>query len=437
MFEIRKYVREHTCSVVTRQENVRPAPAWVIGECVKPKYMDHHHDHLPKKIMEDMQTSYGISMSYNKAWRSREKALMAVRGTVEDSYGKLPSYLYMLQKKNPGTLTDIQTDELGQFRYMFLSIGVSISGFLSSCRPVICVDASFLKHKIGGQLLVAIALDANEQLYPVAFGVVDSENNNSWMYFMQKLRGAIGSVPELVFVSDRHPSIANALSVVFPEAHHGACTYHIKMNIMAKFKTDCCHDVFESASRAFTVSAFNRYFDRIRVRHPGIAAYLEAIGLERWSRALFPGKRYNVMTSNYAESFNSQCRNARKYPISTLVEYLRFTIQSWFNDRRQKASKNTEHLSPHSEAYLRDLVEKSRLYIVDPLNRYEFNVHDGQSYFQVNFRAMTCTCRVYDALGLPCTHALFAARKRNINAYDFCSRLENESNYSHVEHITI
>ena len=143
------------------------------------------------------------------------------------------------------------------------------------------------------------------------------------------------------------------------------------------------------------------------------------------------------MTSNYAESFNSQCRNARKYPITTLVEYLRYTIQSWFNERREKASNRTERLSPHCEAYLQDLVQKSRKYIVNPLNRYEFNVHDGMSYFRVNLKAMSCTCRVYDGLGLPCTHALFAACKGKINVYKFCSRLENQTNYSHVEQITI
>ncbi|XP_047335801.1 uncharacterized protein LOC124939366 [Impatiens glandulifera] len=203
-----------------------------------------------------------------KAWRSRENALMAVRGTVEDSYGELPSYLFMLHKKNPGC-----------------------------CRPVLCIDASFLKHKVRGQLLVAIALDANEQLYPVAFGVVDLENNNSWTYFMQQLRLTIGSVPNLIFISDRHPSIANALSAVFPKAHHSACTYHIKMNIVAKFKTDNCHVEFDLASRAYTESMFQKHFDKIRTKDPMIAQYLEQIGVERWSRAFFPGSRYNQMTS--------------------------------------------------------------------------------------------------------------------------------------------
>lgn len=116
MFEVRKFVHEHTCSIVMRHQDNRQATSWVIGECIKSKFQDHHHDHLPKKIIEDMQTNYGINMSYHKAWRSREKALMSVRGTPEESYTKLPSYLYMLEVKNPGTVTHIETDELGQFR---------------------------------------------------------------------------------------------------------------------------------------------------------------------------------------------------------------------------------------------------------------------------------------------------------------------------------
>lgn len=306
-----------------------------------------------------------------------------------------------------------------------MSLGVSIRGFRACIRPVICVDASFLKHKFGGQLLVAIALDANEQLYPVAFGVVDSENNNSWTYFMVKLRQAIGIVPNLVFVSDRHPSIANALSVVFPEAHHGACTYHIKMNIMAKFKTDKCHAEFELASKAYRMSEFDRHFDKVKAKDPRIAAYLEEIGVQRWSRTFFPGTRYNQLTSNYAESFNSQSREARKYPITTLADYLRFTLQDWFHIRREKAAKHEDRLSPYYEKVIRADYQKAIYYRVQPLNAYEFFVQDGLLDGQVNLSAKTCTCKVFDLSGIPCAHALAAARTRNWDAYDLCSRLES------------
>ncbi|XP_047312498.1 uncharacterized protein LOC124915780 [Impatiens glandulifera] len=216
--------------------------------------------------MEDIQTSYGFKLTYNKAWRSRENALMAMRGTMEDFYGKLPSYMFMLTKNNPG---------------------VSIRGFKNCFRPILCFDVSFLKQKVEGQLLVAIALDANKQLYYVSFGIVDSENNNSWTYFMQHLRVIIGVVPDLVFLFDRHPSIFYALSAGFPEARHGAFTYHIKMNIMAKFKTDNYHIEFDMASRAYIVSQFHQHFDKIKAKDPRIAAYLEQIGLKRWSCTFF------------------------------------------------------------------------------------------------------------------------------------------------------
>ena len=51
-------------------------------------------------------------------------------------------------------------------------------------------------------MLVAITLDANNQLYHVAFVVVDSKNNKSWMYFMLILREAIIEVENLVFISN-------------------------------------------------------------------------------------------------------------------------------------------------------------------------------------------------------------------------------------------
>ena len=176
-------------------------------------------------------------------------------------------------------------------------------------------------------MLIAIALDANNQLYPVTFAVVDSENNNSLMYFMLKLREAIGEVENLVFVSNRHISIANALSTVFPEAHHGACAYHIKMNINHKFKTDHCDSEFDLAAYAYRASEFHVHFEKIKLKDPRIATYLEEIGKEKWSCAYFPGVRYNVMTSNYAESFNNKSRDARKYPITTFADFLRFTLQ--------------------------------------------------------------------------------------------------------------
>ena len=120
----------------------------------------------------------------------------------------------------------------------------------------------------------------------VSFAVVDSENNDSWTYFMNKLKEAIGKVADLIFVSNRHASIVQALEVVFPKAYHGTCYHHIFTNaifkVIFKFKTDHCHKKMYLAAYASRRSEYIRHFENIRVINSAAAEYLEGIGVKRW-----------------------------------------------------------------------------------------------------------------------------------------------------------
>ena len=160
-----------------------------------------------------------------------------------------------------------------------MALGVFIRGFRGTCRPVICVDGSHLKHNFGKHMITVIALDANNQLHPMALAMVYSENNNSLMYFIVKLKEAIRKVENLVFISNQHKSIAHALSIVFPEAHHGVCTYHVKMNINHKFQTNHCDKAYELVAQLYQIFYFNHHFDKIKIKDPAIAKYLEEIGV--------------------------------------------------------------------------------------------------------------------------------------------------------------
>ncbi|XP_062100869.1 uncharacterized protein LOC133806796 [Humulus lupulus] len=219
----------------------------------------------------------------------------------------------------------------------------------------------------------SVALDANNHLYPVAFGIVDSENHDSWKYFMSKLKEAIGEFEDLAFVSDRHASITHALETIFPDAYHGACYHHISMNVVAKFKTDHCHVLM-----------------------------------------------YNIMTSNYAESFNNKTRDARSFPITTFVEFIRFTLQSWFCNRRETSEKTTTTLAPTYEKNLVDMAEKARFLIPYAIGRHEFHVLDGELNGEVDLLNKACTCGVFQIIGIPCAHALSGSLKRGVNFYSLC-----------------
>lgn len=65
-------------------------------------------------------------------------------------------------------------------------------GFLVGCKPVIVVDGCHLKVGYGGQLLVAVGKDENEDLFPIAYVVVEAKYKDSWYWFFKVLENDVG-----------------------------------------------------------------------------------------------------------------------------------------------------------------------------------------------------------------------------------------------------
>ena len=56
---------------------------------------------------------------------------------------------------------------------MYIRYNVQKLVFLGGCRPIIGLDGCHLKGRFGGQILSAIARDANDNIFLVAFAVVE------------------------------------------------------------------------------------------------------------------------------------------------------------------------------------------------------------------------------------------------------------------------
>ncbi|XP_004306199.1 PREDICTED: uncharacterized protein LOC101293420 [Fragaria vesca subsp. vesca] len=227
-FEVRKFQNEHSCSLDILHHDHRQSSSSLIGQFVKSKFEGGtSRIYRPRDIIDDARVQLCVNMGsniqlcvnmgYNKAWRAREAALEIARGSPEESFAQLRAYCAMLERRNQDTITHIENDDHNHFLCFFMAIGASIRGFRDSMRPVIAIDGTFLKRKYFGTMLMAACQDGENQIYPLAFGVVDLENDASWSWFLTKLRGAIGVVENLVFISDRYGSIAKVVDNVFPD----------------------------------------------------------------------------------------------------------------------------------------------------------------------------------------------------------------------------
>ena len=99
-----------------------------------------------------------------------------------------------------------------KFKRMYIRYNVQKVGFLGGYRPFVGLDGCHLKGRFGGQLLFAIAKDGNEDIFLVVMAVVEQENNDNWIWFLEQFADDIGKPKELdlVFISDRHKVLSSS-----------------------------------------------------------------------------------------------------------------------------------------------------------------------------------------------------------------------------------
>ena len=58
--------------------------------------------------------------------------------------------------------------------YFYVCFHAFKQGWLEGCRNIIGFDGCFLKGAFKGELLVAVGKNGNNQMYPIAWAVVDT-----------------------------------------------------------------------------------------------------------------------------------------------------------------------------------------------------------------------------------------------------------------------
>ncbi|XP_022155477.1 uncharacterized protein LOC111022608 [Momordica charantia] len=227
----------------------------------------------------------------------------------------------------------MELEEDKYFKYAFMTLCCCIRGFSSCIRLVLVIDGAHLKGKYKGIIFTAFSVDGNNQIYPIAFGIVDKESDASWSWFLEGLKHFIGEVDGLLFVSDRHVSITKSIREVFLEAVHGICMHHLSMNMKDKFKNDDMQGMFILAAK--------------------------------------PKLRYDQMTSNNAESMNAVLSHARALPVTALLEQARDLVQRWFYERRTYTSSRETILTDYGETNMRAVENLSRTYSITPIDLHE------------------------------------------------------------------
>ena len=104
----------------------------------------------------------------------------------------LSRYCAELKRFNLGTTTRvIVVVPDHNFKRVYVYLATCKKGFVRYCRPLIILDACHLKGVVAGQLLVAVDIDGNDGMHPIAYAIAEAKDKETWTRFLENLVGDI------------------------------------------------------------------------------------------------------------------------------------------------------------------------------------------------------------------------------------------------------
>ncbi|XP_021740055.1 uncharacterized protein LOC110706441 [Chenopodium quinoa] len=143
-------------------------------------------------LMETVWIDWGIRISKYKAQRARRRGQALIVGEYKEQYALLPRYAAEIMRSNRGNTVKLKLNGT-VFDRIYICFKALRKGLLDGCRPFISLDGCFLKGPYGGQLLVAVGRDGNNQMFPLAWAVVGVESTDTWSWFLDLLAADLGT----------------------------------------------------------------------------------------------------------------------------------------------------------------------------------------------------------------------------------------------------
>jgi hypothetical protein len=293
--------------------------------------------------------------------------------------------------------------------------------------------------------VAACAVDGHNFVFPVAYGVLETESEESWTWFLQNLRRAIAHPNGLVIHTDACKGLEVAVDNVFPGVEHRECMRHLAANFGRKFKGKVYADNLWPASLTCSVKKHN-YHMRQLYKNDKVKEFLETHHSKIWARSQFSDlSKVDYVHNNLAESFNSTIRKLKGLYLVDLLDKIRIEYIKKFHVRAGiAAAKFMGHIIIPS--VMNELKQKTRGLEMDmtlcSATTAEVSFLDKEKRewrYPVDLEARTCSCRQWQITGLPCIHALFfittlSGQAGNIQQYvhEYYSVARFKATYAHA-----
>ncbi|MBA0664099.1 hypothetical protein Goklo_004157 [Gossypium klotzschianum] len=167
-------------------------------------------------------------------------------------------------------------------------------GWKAGCRQLIGLDSCFLKCPFKSEFLTTVKRDTNNQMFPIAWVVVEMKCTDSWVWLLSLLLNDLDLEDEYGYtiISDQQKGIEIAIFDILPRVEHRNCARHVFANwSMRKLGKS-----YESLEKKYT-----HVYDNLMKKSP-----------KMWTRAFWGTTcKSDIVDNNLCEAFNSRIVEVR------------------------------------------------------------------------------------------------------------------------------
>ncbi|GAU50110.1 hypothetical protein TSUD_374590 [Trifolium subterraneum] len=336
------------------------------------------------------------------AYMAMLRAIEIIQGAGRDQFLYLRSYADELKESNRNSTVIIQCD-------------------MANVGPVF--QRIYGEH--GGQLMAAVGQDGNNQIFPIAYVVVEAETKESWQWFLNLLLEDLNNVQpnQYAFISDQQKGLVPAIQNLGNHVEQRLCVKHLYGNWSKKYPGLELKQVFWMAPRVTTVPTWERAMNRLKVMNEKAWKDMMDVPPAMWTRSHFKlDTQSDLQVNNMCEAFNRAMLEYRDKPIITLLEGIKHYLTKRIGTKKDLMQTYRGNICP----IIQEKLEKTKRAADgwQPTWHHDddfaiFGVTNGTETYIVNLKQKTCICRKWGLTGISCCHAIACIwqHKFNLNSH--------------------
>ncbi|KAM0833372.1 hypothetical protein ACQ4PT_064306 [Festuca glaucescens] len=314
-YVVTSYEGNHTCE---RVYEMRTLTAKFLCRQFIDEFRDNQKMDL-QSFAAKVQRKYNMCPDRWKLGRARKVALLEIHGNEEAQFALLRDYGEELKRANPGSTFFLSTNSVKEsgtdivkehLATMYWSYDACKRGFLSGCRPLICVDGFHIKTRYKGVLLTAVGIDPNDCIFPIAMGMVEVECTSSWVWFLTTLRDDLNitNTSPWTIMSDRQKGLINAVEKVFPDAEHRFFVRHLIQNFQkVGHRGETLKNDLWAIARSTNIPKWQKNMDKMKVDSEQAYEWVEELVPNTWIKAFFSDfSKCEMLLNNHSENLFPQ-----------------------------------------------------------------------------------------------------------------------------------